>query len=248
MTTSSPKSRQSPQKNSSPTKGEKDISSSPSSKQNKSSSNLNPVTRPSAEDLVDLERELQKLISRKIQADTNLIKIETKLYDLETEYLTETQPFGNLIHGVEGYLGLPTSAPANNSSLRRGVPFNTSTSSLSTMTSQSSTSITPQQRLFSSTSTSFQKSLALIGRVPEAIASGYVPPSVTETSTDLTSINGIRSKNQNSNGNSKKSTSPTKKSSSNKSSTTASSITKNKKTTSDATEWQPPSMKSSRKK
>lgn len=245
MTTSSPKSKQSPQKNSSPSKREKekDISSSPTSKQPKS--NPNPVTRPSAEDLVDLERELQKLIARKIQADTNLIKIDTKLFDVETEYLTETQAFGNLIHGVEGYLGLPTtSAPAN--TLRRGTPFNNSTSSLSTMTSQSSTSISPQQRLFSSTSTSFQKSLALIGRVPEAIANGYIPPSAPETSSDLTSINGLRSKNNNENG--KKSTSPTKKSSSNKPSTAANSVNKNKKTTSESAEWQPPSMKSSRKK
>lgn len=253
MTTSSPKSKQSPQKNSSPTKREKekDVTSSPSSKQNKlSNSTPAPVTRPSAEDLVDLERELQKLIARKIQADTNLVKIESRLYDLETEYLTETQSFGNLIHGVEGYLGLPAAVPANNSSLRRGAPFNNSTSSLYTMASQSSVSINSQQRLFSSTSTSFQKSLALIGRVPEAIANGYAPPSATETSADLTSINGLRSKNHNGENN-KKTTSPTKKSSSSKpsiSTNSSAAVNKNKKTRTETAEWQPPSMKSSRKK
>ena len=250
MTTSSPKSKQSPQKHSSPIKGEKDIASSPSSKQNKLA-NSNSATRPSAEDLVDLERELQKLIARKIQADTTLVKIETKLYDLETEYLNETQSFGNLIHGIEGYLGLPTTTPANNA-LRRGAPFNNSTSSLSTMTSQSSAPINPQQRLFSSTSTTFQKSLALIGRVPEAIANGYVQPSSAETSSDLTSINGLRSKNQNvNNEHNRKTISPSKKSSSSKPTTSSSSssgVNKNRKTPSDAAEWQPPSMKSSRKK
>lgn len=263
MTTSSPKSKQSPLKNSSPIKGEKDVASSPSAKQIKPPSTPTPtasipapIARPSAEDLVDLERELQKLIARKIQADTNLVKIESKLYDLETEYLTETQSFGNLIHGVEGYLGLPAAAiPAN--SLKRNAPFNNSTSSLSTMTSPSS-AINPQQRLFSSTSTSFQKSLALIGRVPEAIANGYVPPSATETSSDLTSINGLRSSSKNHNGenNKKTATSPSKKSSSSSSnnkptstSTNSSAgVNKNKKTSTEAAEWQPPSMKSSRKK
>ena len=85
MTTSSPKSRQSPKSISSPSKSEKNVFSSPS-KQSKS-----VAMRPSAEDLVDLERELQKLISRKIQADSNLVKIETKLYDLENEYLNEIE-------------------------------------------------------------------------------------------------------------------------------------------------------------
>lgn len=249
MTTSSPKSKQSPQKNSSPSKGEKDISSSPSSKQNKSTS-LNSNSRPSAEDLVDLDRELQKLISRKIQADTNLVKIETRLFDLETEYLNETQPFGNLILGLEGYLGLPSTTPANNA-FRRGGPFNNSTSSISTVTSQSSNTIDPQQRLFSSTSSSFQKSLALIGRLPDAIANGYVPPVTSESSSDLTSINGFRSKNQSNESSSKKSSiSPTKKTSSKLSTSTNSSanVNKSKKPTSETAEWQPPSMKSSRKK
>ena len=156
------------------------------------------VSRPSAEDLVNLERELQKLISCKLQADTNLVKIETRLYDLETEYLMETQSFGNLIHGIEGYLGLPPSIPASNGPIRRG-QFNNSNSSLSTMTSHNSTSVitpaslvNPQQRIFSSTSTTFQKS----------------------SSPNKISLAGVN---------------------------------KNKKSTESA-EWQPPSMKSSRKK
>lgn len=236
MTTSSPKSRQSPQKNSSPVKTEEPSSLG-------QSNNLNNISRPSAEDLVDLERELQKLIARKLQADTNLVKLETRLYDLETEYLTETHSFGNLIHGIEGYLGLPPAAPAN-APMRRG-PFNNSTSSLSTMTSQTSTSsVNPQQRIFSSTSTTFQKSLALAGRVPEAIANGYVLPTSAEHSSDLTSINKLRLKVQDD----KKSSSPTKKSSSNSTKPTQNSSSVNKNKKSDSAEWQPPSMKSSRKK
>lgn len=237
MTTSSPKSRQSPQKNSSsPLKAE----GSPSQ-----SKKIENISRPSAEDLVDLERELQKLIAHKLQADTNLVKLETRLYDLETEYLTETQSFGNLIHGIEGYLGLPPAAPTNGQ-IRRG-PFNNSTSSLSTLNSVSSaSSVNPQQRIFSSTSTSFQKSLALAGRVPEAIANGYVLPNGPESSSDLTTISGLRTKPQDIN---KKNSSPTKKSngfSSSKPSQNSSGINKNKKA--ESAEWQPPSMKSSRKK
>ncbi len=252
MTTSSPKSKPSPQKSSSPTKtGPPSITNSPT-KLNNSPSSVKKIVasvRPSAEDLVDLERELQKLISRKIQADTNLVKIETGLFDLETEYLTETQSFGNLIHGIEGYLGLPPSIPATtNGPMRRGNPFNTSNISLSTMTSQSSSSaaassVNPQQRIFSSTSTTFQKSLATAGRVPEAIANGYVFP--TEgSSSDLTTINGIRSSK---NHDGIKKSSPTKKSSNNSALKPSASVSKNKKTLESA-EWQPPSMKSSRKK
>lgn len=236
MTTSSPRSRQSPQKS----------SSSPIKTEEPSSllqlNNSNNVSRPSAEDLVDLERELQKLIARKIQADTNLVKLETRLYDLETEYLTETQSFGNLIHGIEGYLGLPPATLAN-APIRRG-PFNNSNTSLSTMTSQTSnSSINPQQRIFSSTSMSFQKSLALAGRVPEAIANGYVLPNPSESSSSLTSINGLRIKNTQSQDN-KKSSSPAKKSSG--TSSKPSGVSKNKK--SDSAEWQPSAIKSSRKK
>lgn len=237
MTTSSPRSKQTPQKtSSSPIKTEEPFSHS-------QSNNSNNLSRPSAEDLVDLERELQKLIARKIQADTNLVKLETRLYDLETEYLTETQSFGNLIHGIEGYLGLPPATPAN-TQIRKG-PFNNSTSSLSTMASQTSTSsINPQQRIFSSTSMTFQKSLALAGRVPEAIANGYVLPTASESSSDLTSINGLRSKTQ-SQDNKKSSSSPTKKSGGG-SSAKPSGVNKNKK--SDSAEWQPSTIKSSRKK
>lgn len=253
MTTSSPKSK-SPQKGSSPTKAATTGTSTNINSPTKSTTSPvknNNNLRPSAEDLVDLERELQKLISRKIQADTNLVKIETRLFDLETEYLTETQSFGNLIHGIEGYLGLPpaTATTAPNGPMRRG-PFNNSNTSLSTVkslnsaTSTSASSISPQQRIFSSTSTTYQKSLATAGRLSEAIANGYVVP--TEgNSHDLSLINGIRSsKNQDS---SKKSSSPTKKSASSNNSKPLPGVNKNKKA-SDSAEWQPPSMKASRKK
>lgn len=252
MTTSSPKSKQSPQKSSSPTKTGPPSSTNSPIKLNSSPSSGKKTTaniKPSAEDLVDLERELQKLISRKIQADTNLVKIETRLFDLETEYLMETQSFGNLIHGIEGYLGLPSSVPATtNGPMRRGGPFNNSNTSLSTMTSLSTnsaaaSSINLQQRLFSSTSTTFPKSLAIAGRIPEAIANGYIIPTEGNSS-DLTSINGIRSSKVHDNN---KKSSPVKKSSNNSAPKPSAGVSKNKKA-SDSAEWQPPSMKSSRKK
>ena len=250
MTASSPKTKSSPQKNSSPaTTDTFPTTNSPSKTDNSTNitSNVLVVSRPSAEDLVNLERELQKLISCKLQADTNLVKIETRLYDLETEYLMETQSFGNLIHGIEGYLGLPPSIPASNGPIRRG-QFNNSNSSLSTMTSHNSTSVitpaslvNPQQRIFSSTSTTFQKSLAAIGRLSEAIANGYVVPSDGNNSSDLTSLTGIIRTSSKYN-ETKKLTST---SSPNKISLAG--VNKNKKSTESA-EWQPPSMKSSRKK
>ena len=237
MTTQSPKNRLSPKKASSPTKNEE-------TRRNSSSFNSSMNSRPSAEDLVDLERELQKLIARKLQADTNLAKMEIRLYDLETEYFNETQAFGNLIHGIEGYLGLPTTSNStNNSSIRRitaNGPLNNSTSSLSTISSSASLSLNPQQRLFSATSTSYPKFLALAGRLPEAIANGYVPPNSTSesvTSSEITTIKGLKNKDS---GIIKKS-SPKKPSSSSNSN-------KNKKSASEGSEWQAPAMKSSRKK
>ena len=236
MTTSSPKAvRQSPQKATSPLKRKAEDS-------NSNTLVSNQILRPSADELVDLERELQSLISRKIQADTKLVTLENRLYDLETEYLTETQPFGNLIHGVEGYLGLTPSVPLNSiSALKRG-PLANSNSSLNSINFQSVT-ISPQQRIFSSTSTTFQKSLALAGRTTEAIANGYVSTNSSEVTFDLTSIRNRATDHSVSH----KKSSPTKKGVS-KSSTLGTNSSNQSDSVLETAEWQPPPMKSSRKK
>lgn len=245
--TTSPKSvKSSPRKSLSPSKTPKTPPPPPSSEEN---SKPLDFSRPSAEDLVDLERELQRLISRKIQADTNLVKVETRLYDLETDYLNETQSFGNLIHGLEGYLGLAppaTSTTTANGSAgtRRSALGNVATSA------SSAPSVNPQQRLFSSTSTTFTKSLALSGRMDEAIANGYTVPNSSEGgASDLTSINGLRGRTlETSKSRNRPSSSPTKKNSSNKSVTNGTSGVNKTKKASDTADWKPPSMKSSRKK
>lgn len=140
----------------------------------------NSANRPSAEDLVDLERELNRLIARKTAAEASLVTLEGRLYDLETEYLTETAPFGNLIHGLEGYLGLSvgsgnTTTTTNNavstSANNRRSAFASGAASIASMATNG---IPLSQRLFSATSTTFPESLALLGRKEEAAAAGYV--------------------------------------------------------------------------
>lgn len=241
------------------------------------------IPRPSAEDLVDLERELHRLINRKTLADAQIMTLETRLYDLETEYLTETAAFGNLIHGLEGYLGLPMSGPAtaNSSSAPAALTaqkrnFGGSTSSLSNGIVPSSTvaSISPQQRLFSATSATFAESLALAGRMAEALANGYTPPvSGSSSQSALTAIPGLKSgardgkaSSKGGSGGSRSSSSapPPKKTLSPSKKTTTLSVKaaaprpaarptssngiKRKGTDEGSAEWVPPPMKSSRKK
>lgn len=193
-------------------------------------SKINSINvRPSAEDLVDLERELHRLISRKNQADIHLATLETRLYDLESEYFTETQLFGNLVYGIEGYLGLPIQST---NILVRKTPFSASSTSLNSVTNHNlSNTINVQNRMFSSTSTTYPESLAISGRLQEAFANGYVPS--TNTSVAAASCHP-----------SKKLQSVKKAASSNNSSSRPNI---NKKVLVESIEWQPPSMKSRKK-
>ncbi|KAG9315788.1 histone acetyltransferase subunit NuA4-domain-containing protein [Chiua virens] len=48
--------------------------------------------------------ELAKMLMKKRAADRQLAQIELSIYNLETNYLTDTASTGNIIHGFDGYL------------------------------------------------------------------------------------------------------------------------------------------------
>lgn len=47
-------------------------------------------------------KEIIEKVLKELEEDRE--KIEKHLYDMETQYLEETHPYGNLIRGWEGYL------------------------------------------------------------------------------------------------------------------------------------------------
>ncbi|OBZ84888.1 Chromatin modification-related protein MEAF6 [Choanephora cucurbitarum] len=89
------------------------------------------VTRQKYE---EAKHELQALLARKKQVDTNLINLEHSIYLFEGSYLEDTQQNGNIIRGFDGYL---TNRPD-----RRKPKF------------------TELDRLFSLSSSTYQKALA----------------------------------------------------------------------------------------
>ncbi|KAI7890783.1 histone acetyltransferase subunit NuA4-domain-containing protein [Mucor mucedo] len=89
------------------------------------------VTRQKYE---EAKHELQALLARKKQVDTNLINLENAIYAFEGSYLEDTQQNGNIIRGFDGYL---TNRPD-----RRKPKF------------------TELDRLFSLSSSTYQKALA----------------------------------------------------------------------------------------
>ncbi|KAK4509555.1 uncharacterized protein ATC70_007908 [Mucor velutinosus] len=89
------------------------------------------VTRQKYE---EAKHELQALLARKKQVDTNLINLENAIYLFEGSYLEDTQQNGNIIRGFDGYL---TNRPD-----RRKPKF------------------TELDRLFSLSSSTYQKALA----------------------------------------------------------------------------------------
>ncbi|GAA5817455.1 hypothetical protein MFLAVUS_011003 [Mucor flavus] len=89
------------------------------------------VTRQKYE---EVKHELQALLARKKQVDTNLINLENAIYAFEGSYLEDTQQNGNIIRGFDGYL---TNRPD-----RRKPKF------------------TELDRLFSLSSSTYQKALA----------------------------------------------------------------------------------------
>ena len=66
---------------------------------------------PTTEQLVDLEREIQRLIEKKRRTDLHIIDLEARIHAVETEYFRETAMFGSLLGGLEGYLGATSGTP-----------------------------------------------------------------------------------------------------------------------------------------
>ncbi|KAL1916134.1 uncharacterized protein VTP21DRAFT_6138 [Calcarisporiella thermophila] len=93
--------------------------------------------KPTMEQYEEVKHELQELLSRKKQVDQNLTKLEQSIYMYEGNYLEDTQQYGNIIRGFEGYLGGRAIAGERR---RR---------------------ITDADRLFSMSSTTFAKAIAL---------------------------------------------------------------------------------------
>lgn len=74
------------------------------------------------EDLLNLGKEIKRLMQKKKQADEHLVELEARIYGLETEYFRETGPYGSIMTGLEGYLGLTAGGPHSSttpSGLRR---------------------------------------------------------------------------------------------------------------------------------
>ena len=59
---------------------------------------------PTTEELVDLEKEIQRLIERKRRTDLHIIDLEARIHAVETSLLRETAHFGAIVNGLEGYL------------------------------------------------------------------------------------------------------------------------------------------------
>jgi hypothetical protein len=104
----------------------------------------------SQEDLLNIGKEVRRLMAKKKQADEHLIELEARIYSLETEYFKETGAYGSLLTGLEGYLGMVSGAGGQSSGggMRRSAYRE----------------IKDSQRLFSNTSASSRKAVSLYGR------------------------------------------------------------------------------------
>jgi len=105
---------------------------------------------PSAEDKARyeiLKQELLQALPKKRAVDKQLAQIELQIYNLESVYLTETAAHGggNIIQGFEGYL-------KNQSVGRRKYE------------------VSESDRIFSASSSTYQKSLELLGEGDESTA------------------------------------------------------------------------------
>jgi len=108
--------------------------------------NKDPPTSPEEKARYDKAKdELAKMLLKKRAADRQLAQIELSIYNLETTYLTDTASTGNIIHGFDGYL-----KPTQGAAARR------------------KHDIGDGDRLFSSSSGTWSKSLDLVGEGEES--------------------------------------------------------------------------------
>ncbi len=114
--------------------------------------------------MLDLEREIVRLIERKRGNDLQIIDLEARIHGIETVYLQETSQFGSLLGGLEGYLG--------------GAPLSISASLLQTPSQPSSRrpqgsgsrrEISDADRLFSHTSSSYSRVRATLPHRAKAL-------------------------------------------------------------------------------
>ena len=70
------------------------------------------------EQLLDVEREINRLIKRKRRTDLHVIGLEAAIYALETEYFREVAPLGSILTpaGIDAYLGAGTAPSVGNAS------------------------------------------------------------------------------------------------------------------------------------
>ncbi|KAF9651332.1 NuA4-domain-containing protein [Thelephora ganbajun] len=118
------------------------------------------ATLPTVEDKAAFEaakKDLVQALTRKRNADKQLAQVEVQLYHLEASYLTETttNSGGNIITGFENYL-------KNQGIGRRKFE------------------VTDSDRMFSASSTTYQRSLELMGEGDESTATqdDYKPTTV----------------------------------------------------------------------
>lgn len=59
-----------------------------------------------AQQMMDVEREINRLIDRKRQTDLHIINLEARIYAIETEYLRDAGHLGSIFSaaGMEGYI------------------------------------------------------------------------------------------------------------------------------------------------
>lgn len=97
---------------------------------------------PTTEELLDLEKEIHRLLEKKRRTDLHIIDLEARIHALETEYLRETSTFGPLFSGLEGYLGAQPGGGAGSSG---------------SGSRKATREIKESDRLFSSTSSSYPR-------------------------------------------------------------------------------------------
>ncbi|KAI8341075.1 histone acetyltransferase subunit NuA4-domain-containing protein [Chlamydoabsidia padenii] len=76
----------------------------PSNSTSSSGTTATEPTQVTRQKYDETKAELQALLNRKKQVDTNLINLEHSIYLFEGSYLEDTQSNGNIIRGFDGYL------------------------------------------------------------------------------------------------------------------------------------------------